>query len=111
MPLQFMMLMEIEPMTQVKHIFDIQHGAVADYFTIEIEDADSDAKLMNQIVDKLEAMYPDRRILIEGYEGFRYITNFQHFGAAYGDIQMYKDAYSTGRAPAHFNPPFFHIMR
>lgn len=107
--------MEIEHTTPDKrylHVFYIENGTPRENFFLEINSKSNDIERENEIFQKLKERYPYREnILVEGYKGFKYISNFSHWAAAAYPPEVFESDYMRGRAPAHFNPPFFHIVR
>ena len=82
----------------------IHHGSIKETFIVESE---SPIDVMTEI----KSRYPDlEEIRIEG-QNFNYISNGVHWSAASYPDDVFINGYQNFRAPAHFNQPFFHILR
>jgi hypothetical protein len=79
----------------------VERGDNKDFASIE-------AVGLEDLVRQLHDWHPD--IPLEG-NGFTYITNGAHWAAAGYSDDMFVHNYKLIRAPAHINPPFFHILR
>jgi hypothetical protein len=66
------------------------------------------ARDVNDLICQLGNWHPFT--MLEGY-GFTYITNGSHWAAAGYPDDTFTENYREIRAPAHINPPFFHILR
>jgi hypothetical protein len=80
----------------------VEKGDVKESASIEAADVEDLSRQLNR-------WHPDTPL--EGYDGFRYITNGRHWAAAGYPDDTFADGYKEIRAPAPINPPFFHILR
>ena len=67
-----------------------------------------DCENIDELKAELYRLYPGEEINIDGYNGFRFITNREHIISAGYPITEFDD--NMLNEPAHFNPPFFRIM-
>jgi hypothetical protein len=62
------------------------------------------------MIEQLRGLYPGTEMRIEG-RNFAYIANASHYSAASFPDSAFLENYASLRAPAHFNQPFFHVLR
>jgi hypothetical protein len=79
----------------------IGRGGLKEYASIEAVD-------FEDLLRQLHNWHPDTPL--EGH-GFTYIPNGHHWAAASYPDDTFAGGYREIRAPAHINPPFFHILR
>lgn len=79
----------------------VERGDVKEFASIQAVD-------MDHLIYQLDEWHPDTPL--EGH-GFTYITNGAHWAAASYSDDTFSVCYKELRAPAHINPPFFHILR
>jgi hypothetical protein len=79
----------------------VERGDVKEFASINAVD-------IEDLIRQLHDWHPDTPL--EGH-GFTYITNRTHWAAASYPDDTFAGSYKEIRAPAHINPPFFHILR